>query len=101
MLPAHEYRFADLDARLGALRAHHAERLGEAVAILRAHPGGQTAWQVAMQVSWSRGWDELSAFQHQAALGEVVAHLRHLRSQRIITCADADGVERWQPSAAA
>lgn len=101
VLPAHEYRFADLDSRLGALRAHHAERLGEALAVLSAHSGGQSAWQVATQVSWSRGWDELSAFQHQAALGEVVAHLRHLRSRQAVTCVTADGVGRWQPTAAA
>ena len=69
-------------------------------AILRAGTaGGQTAWQVARQVSWSRGWDELSAFQHQAALGEVVAHLRHLRSQRIVTCAAVSGVGLWQSAA--
>jgi len=101
VLPAHEYRFTDLDSRLGALRAHHAERLAEALGILRARSAAQSAWQVATQVSWSRGWDELSAFQHQAALGEVVAHLRHLLSQRLVTCADANGMGLWQPSVAA
>ena len=100
VLPAHEYRFTDLDGRLDDLRDHHAERLGEAAAILRAHPDGQTTWQVATQVSWSRGWHELSAFQHQAALGEVMSHLRHLRSQGIVTCTDAGGLGLWQPTAA-
>jgi Metallo-beta-lactamase superfamily len=33
--------------------------------------------------------------------GEVVAYLRHLRSQRIVTCADADGVGLWTASASA
>jgi glyoxylase-like metal-dependent hydrolase (beta-lactamase superfamily II) len=42
-------------------------------------------------------WDELSASQHRAALGEVVAHLRHLRSRRLVTCADAGGVGLWTP----
>jgi hypothetical protein len=101
VLLAHEYRFAGLDARLGGLRAHDAERLPEAVGILRARPAAQSAWKVATQVSWSRGWDELSALQHQAALGEVVAHLRHLRSRRTVTCAEADGVGLWAAPAAA
>jgi glyoxylase-like metal-dependent hydrolase (beta-lactamase superfamily II) len=95
VLPAHEYRFAGLDGRLSALRTHHDERLREAVAILRGRPAAQSAWQVATQVSWSRRWDELSANQHRAALGEVVAHLRHLRSRRLVTCADAGGVGLW------
>lgn len=95
VLPAHEYRFSGLDARLDALRAHHAERLGEALAILRAHAAPQSAWQVATQVSWSRPWDQLGSFQHQAAVGEVVAHLRHLSSQHLAACTDADGVGHW------
>ena len=99
VLPAHEYRFAGLDSRLDDLRAHHEERLGEALAILRARSAAQSAWQVATQVSWSRRWDELSAFQHQAALGEVVAHLRHLQSRQAATCAVADGVGLWRPTA--
>ena len=101
VLPAHEYRFAGLEARLGALRAHHAERLTEAVAILRGRAAVQSAWQVATQVSWSRSWDDLSAMQRQGALGEVVAHLRHLRSRRIVTCADGTGVGLWAAAASA
>ena len=41
--------------------------------------------------------EPLSAFQHQAALGEVVAHLRHLLSQRAVTCAAVSGVGLSQP----
>ena len=62
-------------------------------------PAGHTAWQVARQVTWSRPWGQLSTFQHQAALGEVVAHLRYLRSQREVTCAPVSGVGLWQPMA--
>jgi hypothetical protein len=58
-----------------------------------------TAWQVARQVTWSRPWSQLSALQHQAALGEVVAHLRHLLSLRAVTCAAVSGVGLWQPAA--
>jgi glyoxylase-like metal-dependent hydrolase (beta-lactamase superfamily II) len=96
VLPAHEYRFAGLDARLDVLRAHHAERLGEAAAILRADDRGQSAWRVAEQVSWSRAWDGLAPFQRQIAVGEVVAHLRHLQSQGTADWSTVDGVGLWR-----
>ena len=39
VLPAHEYRFADLGSRIDEITAHHAERLEEIVEVIRAHPG--------------------------------------------------------------
>jgi hypothetical protein len=96
VLPAHEYRFTDLDGRLDDLVAHHQERLDEVIGALRAVPAGQSAWQVATRVPWSRPWDQLSAFPRQAALGEVVAHLRHLEGQGRAGYADADGVALWR-----
>ncbi|WP_160573972.1 MBL fold metallo-hydrolase [Actinomadura physcomitrii] len=96
VLPAHEYRFAGLDARLDDLRDHHIERLEEAAVIVGSAPGRHTAWQVARRVTWSRQWSQLSAVQHQAALGEVVAHLRHLQSLGTVTCATVSGVGLWQ-----
>jgi len=46
-------------------------------------------------VSWSRPWDQLSGFPRQAALGEVVAHLRHLEQHGRAQCTDAGGEGRW------
>jgi len=37
--------------------------------------------------------------QRQGALGEVVAYLRHLRSRRVVTYAEDDGVALWAASA--
>jgi glyoxylase-like metal-dependent hydrolase (beta-lactamase superfamily II) len=99
VLPAHEYRFDGLGTRLDALREHHLERLREAAVIVGSGPARHTAWQIARQVTWSRPWGQLSTFQHQAALGEVVAHLRHLRAQRAVSCAAVSGVGLWQPAA--
>jgi glyoxylase-like metal-dependent hydrolase (beta-lactamase superfamily II) len=95
VLPAHEYRFTDLDGRLTDLAAHHQERLSEIAAALAATPGGLSAWSVAAQVSWSRPWNQLNGFPRQAALGEVVAHLRHLERHGQAQCTDADGEGRW------
>jgi glyoxylase-like metal-dependent hydrolase (beta-lactamase superfamily II) len=98
VLPAHEYRFADLDARLDGLAEHHAPRLDEVAQVLAAFPDGLSTWQVAERVTWSRGWDQLSGFPRQAALGEVIAHLRHLQSRGEVDCGEADGTARWRPA---
>jgi glyoxylase-like metal-dependent hydrolase (beta-lactamase superfamily II) len=97
VLPAHEYRFTDLDARLDALAEHHQERLDEVSQALSAVPDGLSAWQVALRVSWSRPWDQLGPFQHQAALGEVSAHLRHLERHGRARRTEADGTALWHP----
>lgn len=96
VLPAHEYRFSDLDSRLDYLATHHAERLAEAAGIIAAAgPAGLTSWQVAAGVTWSRAWERLAPFQRQAAVGEVLSHLRYLQSQGMVTESDADGVGIW------
>jgi len=98
VLPAHEYRFADLDGRLADLAAHHEERLAEIAQVLRSASGGQSAWQVAAQTSWSRPWSQISGFPRQAALGEVVAHLRYLERRGGAGCTEVDGRGLWAPA---
>jgi glyoxylase-like metal-dependent hydrolase (beta-lactamase superfamily II) len=100
VLPAHEYRFAGLDARLEGLIEHHAARLAEIAAVLDRRPAGQSAWAVAADTTWSRPWAELAGFPRQAALGEVVAHLRHLQAQGRAAVAEADGIALWRPPSA-
>ena len=73
-LPAHEYRFRNLAERLVQLRGHHEHRLAEIRAALREVPG-LTAWDVAMELTWSRTWDDLPFWARRAALGEALAHL--------------------------
>jgi len=99
VLPAHEYRFADLDARLDDLALHHQERLTETEDIL-AGSDGLTAWQVATGVTWSRAWTDLASFQRQAAVGEVLSHLRQLQSRGLVAESDVDGVGLWTSRAA-
>jgi glyoxylase-like metal-dependent hydrolase (beta-lactamase superfamily II) len=99
VLPAHEYRFADLDSRLDDLARHHQERLTETEDIL-AGRDGLTAWQVATGVTWSRAWTDLASFQRQAAVGEVLSHLRQLQSRGLVAESDVDGVGLWRSQAA-
>lgn len=96
VLPAHEYRFTDLDSRLDDLAVHHQERLEETASLLAA--AGETglpAWQVAVGVTWSRPWADLVSFQRQAAIGEVLSHLRHLQARGLALESDVDGVGIW------
>jgi glyoxylase-like metal-dependent hydrolase (beta-lactamase superfamily II) len=94
VLPAHEYRFTDLDSRLADLAEHHQERLAETRDIL-AGTEGLTSWQVATGVTWSRAWADLASFQRQAAIGEVLSHLRQLQARGLVAEADVDGVGVW------
>jgi glyoxylase-like metal-dependent hydrolase (beta-lactamase superfamily II) len=101
VLPAHEYRFAGLDSRLDDLVEHHNERLTETRELVAAASApGLTAWQVATGVTWSRAWSELASFQRQAAVGEVLSHLRQLQSRGLAAEADVDGVGLWTGLAA-
>jgi glyoxylase-like metal-dependent hydrolase (beta-lactamase superfamily II) len=99
VLPAHEYRFTDLDSRLDDLAEHHRERLAETLDIVGGHDdaggAGLAAWQIATGVTWSRAWADLASFQRQAAIGEVLSHLRQLQSRGLVTLADVDGVGLW------
>jgi glyoxylase-like metal-dependent hydrolase (beta-lactamase superfamily II) len=102
VLPAHEYRFADLDSRLDFLAEHHAERLAETAAILaEAVDARLTAWHVATGITWSRPWAQLVSFQRQAAVGEVLSHLRHLQARGLASESDIDGVGIWTTTAPA
>lgn len=74
VLPAHEYRFADLESRLEEIERHHAQRLDEIVQVLQRRPG-ITAWEITLSLEWSRPWDEIQSFMQRAANGEVLAHL--------------------------
>jgi glyoxylase-like metal-dependent hydrolase (beta-lactamase superfamily II) len=76
VLPAHEYRFGNLPARVSALKAHHQARIEEALSAI--HSGVDTAWGIAERMTWNRPWDEMPAFVRRAAVGEALAHLRYL-----------------------
>jgi glyoxylase-like metal-dependent hydrolase (beta-lactamase superfamily II) len=73
VLPAHEYRFADLQSRLKEIAAHHADRLDEVEEVITGRPGS-TAWEITLQLHWSRPWDEIQTFMQRQANGETLAH---------------------------
>jgi glyoxylase-like metal-dependent hydrolase (beta-lactamase superfamily II) len=73
VLPAHEYRFSDLQSRLEALITHHADRLEEIEQVIGDHPGS-TAWDITLKLHWSRPWDQIEPFMQRQANGETLAH---------------------------
>jgi glyoxylase-like metal-dependent hydrolase (beta-lactamase superfamily II) len=94
VLPAHEYRFADLDARVADLREHHAERLAYLRGLLRT-AGGMTAWQVSELAEWSRPWSDTAPVIRRLALGETLAHLVLLRQRGQAIVRGVAGVDFW------
>jgi len=74
VLPAHEYRFAGLPARLEQIEQHHDARLRDIEAALITSPGA-SAWELTLSLEWSRPWDEIPIFMQRAANGETLAHL--------------------------
>ncbi|MEO8221287.1 MAG: MBL fold metallo-hydrolase [Specibacter sp.] len=80
VLPAHEYRFRGLPARVAELRAHTLERSGEVVAVLESGAAA-TVWDVSKQLSWSRGFESLRGFTLRLALAETASHLVYLSAR--------------------
>jgi glyoxylase-like metal-dependent hydrolase (beta-lactamase superfamily II) len=84
VLPAHEYRFADLGGRIEALLVHHRTRLAEIEHAVAADPGLST-WAVSEALTWSRGWQRARGPARYSAVSETWAHLVHLEGrQRVI-----------------
>jgi Zn-dependent hydrolases, including glyoxylases len=81
VLPAHEYRFDGLRARVDELKAGIAERLQEVAVAVAAAPEA-TAWEVARQLTWSRPFESFETPSQRMALVESAAHLSHLRRTR-------------------
>jgi glyoxylase-like metal-dependent hydrolase (beta-lactamase superfamily II) len=96
VLPAHEFMFDDLNARLRGIERHHEERLQEMIGVMGGKPA--TAYTVARGVKWATGsFDSFSFWMQRAAIGETLAHLEYLvvedRLQRFME----DGVQYYAP----
>lgn len=77
VLPAHEYRFAGIAARVEQLLGHHDQRLEEIMAVAP----GRTTWALTGKLTWARPWDQVSGFMRRAAVAETLAHLVLLESR--------------------
>ena len=70
-LPGHGYRFTGIAARCAETAAHHQNRTRE-VAALR-HPDA-TVWEIAAQLTWTAGWENLGGLPLRSALSQTALH---------------------------
>ena len=100
VLPAHEYRFTGLEARVRQLHDHHRARLREVLAVVAAAAGCSTA-EVAERLTWSRPWEQARGMVRRSAIGETYAHLVYLDRRGLIANDGAGangtgGADRWR-----
>ncbi len=93
VLPAHEYRFGNLPARVNALLEHHRDRLDEVLTALFRTPGAHTL-DVATSLTWSRPWAETTGMLRRAAIGETYSHLVHLQMLGLVAREDS-AIDAW------
>lgn len=94
VLPAHQWRFKPLGARVDDLIAHHERRLRETEELLAQH-SGETVFELAKALPWSSRWESLGGFQRRAAMGETLAHLTLLQSRGRVRATNEMPV-RWE-----
>ena len=86
VLPSHGLPFTGIVARVAALRAHHAARLGEIETAAQEAPVTATT---VLPVLFRR---ELDVQQRFFAMGEAIGHLNHLWHAGRLERAPADGI---------
>lgn len=93
VLPAHEYRFTGLAARVRQLQQHHQARLQEVLTVV-AEMAGCTTIEVAGRLTWSRPWNQSRGMVRRLAIGETYAHLVHLARRGLVSSAPGD-TDHW------
>lgn len=79
--PAHEYRFRGLEPRVAGLRTHVEKRVGEVEAAIDAGRG-DSVWELARHVSWTRPWEQLSGLNLHLALTECASLSAYVSAKR-------------------
>lgn len=93
--PAHRELHDHPHDRIQALLAHHRDRLNEALAIIKAHPGS-TGYETASKMKWSihgTGWHDYPVSQKWFAVAEALAHLDWLEIRGFIRFEEVDGIK--------
>jgi glyoxylase-like metal-dependent hydrolase (beta-lactamase superfamily II) len=75
--PGHGYRFSGLRERVDVTRRHHLDRSAE-IAVILARGGSSSVWEIAAQVSWTAGWDNLQPAERLSALRQTAQHIDYL-----------------------
>lgn len=97
-LPGHRGVIRDTAARAREIRAHHEQRLREVLDLLRRH-GPLTGYEAARMMRWRTGyssWSEYPVPERFFALGEALAHLRHLEERGLAERVERGGLLAWR-----
>jgi glyoxylase-like metal-dependent hydrolase (beta-lactamase superfamily II) len=95
-LPAHEYDFIDLRARVRELEEHHQERMEEMLAGMNRGPA--SAYEIARHVKWVTGeFDDFTPWMKRSAIGETLAHLEHMVMEGIVERLFEGGKQLYRP----
>ena len=85
VLPGHDFRFSGLVDRTSAIRTHHDARtrqVGEILAGAEERGEQLSLWQVASQVSWTGGFENLAGVSLLSALAQTEMHIDRVRAAR-------------------
>jgi glyoxylase-like metal-dependent hydrolase (beta-lactamase superfamily II) len=96
MLPAHGAVADDVGSRVEELLVHHDQRLKEILGLVAS--GAATAYDVALQMRWTRrerALDELGTVHAMTAVLEVMAHLELLVAQGLAESSDLGVVNHY------
>ncbi|BDZ48913.1 MBL fold metallo-hydrolase [Frondihabitans sucicola] len=77
-LPGHGYRFTGLGERAEASAAHHLARTAEVARIVGQDPA-TPVWQIAAQLTWTAGFENLAGFMLFSALSQTEMHRDYVR----------------------
>jgi len=95
-LPAHEYDFPDLHARIQELEEHHAARMQEMLDGMGNKPAN--AFEIARHVKWVTGaFDDFNPWMQRAAVGETLSHLEHMVMEGILERSFDEGKVLYAP----
>lgn len=75
VLPGHGYRFRGVKARAAEIARQHLRRTAEVAQLLDGR-SAESAWVTAAQLTWTRGWQNLSRHYLIAALRQTEMHVR-------------------------
>lgn len=97
VLPSHEHLFSDLQKRAGEIKAHHNDRLEDALSVLRRSADElMSGYQISTKLKWYSGsWETLGPWERRAAIMETLAHLEYLKRRE--TIAEVDELVEGKP----
>ena len=78
VLPGHGWRFVGVAERGAEIVAHHGRRTAEVAGVLQRHPDA-SVWQIASQLTWSGGWQNLAGWRLGSALQQTEQHIALVR----------------------